>query len=82
VLDPKALVVVQAAIDLSATHQHAPAIDVLDLVIMGSVAELNDFNDQASSNASLSALGAPLGELEVVLSLLRRDRQTQQRSSA
>jgi hypothetical protein len=61
--DSQALAVVQAAISLTRTHSHAPAIDVLDVVMEGRIDQVIDFGDSASPNASLAAPAMPFGQL-------------------
>lgn len=59
----EALAVVQAAVSLSRTHPHAPALDVLDLVMKGRVDQALDFADPASPHGSLAAPSTPFGQL-------------------
>jgi hypothetical protein len=60
---PDALAVVQAAVSLTRTHPHAPALDVLDLVMRGRADQVLDFDDPAAPNGSLAAPNAPFGQL-------------------
>jgi hypothetical protein len=58
-----ALAVIQAAVGLNRTHPHAPALDVLDLVMRGRAGQVLDFDDPAAPNGSLAAASAPFGQL-------------------
>jgi hypothetical protein len=58
-----ALAVVHAAVNLSRSHQHAPKLDVLDLVMKGRIDQILDFTAPAAPNGSLAAPGAPFGQL-------------------
>ena len=58
-----ALAVVQAAVSLTRSHPHAPALDVLDLVMRGRADQVLDFNDPAAPNGSLAAPNTPFGQL-------------------
>ena len=60
---PDALAVVQAAVSLTRTHPHAPALDVLDLVMRGRADQVLDFDDPAAPNGSLGAPSAAFGQL-------------------
>ena len=63
--NPDALAVGQAAISLTRSHPHAPALDVLDLVTRGRADQVLDFNDPAAPNGSLAAASAAFGQLGV-----------------
>ena len=52
--------VVQAAVHLNRSHPHAPAIDVLDLVMEGRIDQTLDFAHPAGS---LAEPGSPFGKL-------------------
>jgi hypothetical protein len=61
--NPEAIAVVHAAVSLSRSHAHAPAIDLLDLVMKGRIDETLDFADPTAVNGSLAAPVAPFGQL-------------------
>jgi hypothetical protein len=61
--NPEALAVVQAAISLTPTHRHAPALAVLDVVTKGRIDQVMNFTEPSAPNGSLAAPGAPFGRL-------------------
>jgi len=61
--NPEALAVAQAAVSLTRTHRHAPALDVLDVVMKGRIDHVLDFTDPAAPHGSLAAPDAPFGQL-------------------
>jgi hypothetical protein len=50
--NPDALAVVQAAVSLTRSHPHAPALDVLDLVLKGRIDTGLDFASPAVATGS------------------------------
>lgn len=61
--NPDATAVVIAAVDLTRTHPHAPALDVLDRVMNGRIDQALDFADPTAMNGSLANPSSPLGRL-------------------
>ncbi len=59
----QAIAVVQATVNLARTHPHAPALDVLDLVMKGRIEQTLDFSDLAAVDGSLAAPGSPFGRI-------------------
>jgi hypothetical protein len=66
--NPEALAVVQAAISLTRTHRHAPALAVLDVVMKGRICidQMLNFAEPSAPNCSLAAPAAPFGQLLAV----------------
>jgi hypothetical protein len=58
-----ALAVVQATVSLSRRHPHAPALDVLDLVMRGRIDQVLDFGDPAAPISSIAEPGGRFGQL-------------------
>lgn len=63
---PKPSHLVLATVNFPRTHRHAPALDVLDLVMKGRIDQILDFIDPATPDGSLAAPGAPFGQLLAV----------------
>ncbi|RVT53977.1 hypothetical protein [Rubrivivax albus] len=59
----EARTVVSDAVSLSASHPHAPAVDVLELTLRGRRGQVLDFGDPGAPLGSLAAPGAPFGQL-------------------
>jgi hypothetical protein len=55
--------IVDQATALARSHSHAPAIDLLDLVMQGQINQVLDFSDTSSVNGSLASPGAQFGQL-------------------
>ena len=64
--NPEAQAVVQAAISLTRTHCHAPALAVLDVVMKGRLDQRLNFTETSAPNCSLAAPAAPFGQLLAV----------------
>lgn len=59
----EARTVISDAISLSTSHPHAPAADVLELVLRGRRGQVLDFEDPGALLGSLAAPGGPFGQL-------------------
>jgi hypothetical protein len=51
-----------AAVNLTSTHPHAPALQGLEPFMRGRADQVLDFADSAAPNGSLAAPGAPFGQ--------------------
>ena len=59
----EALAVVDAAVALRRTHAHAPARDLLDLVMRGAEGQVLDFSDPTARHGSIAHPAGPFGQI-------------------